>query len=280
MGPAGGKPKVGMQLWFETPAFLVDLFRRVNPMIELVSSDPVIDALRGVKEPEELELMTEAQRIAGIGMDRAQELLRPGVAAHEIATEALYAVMKAGAGGTSTPVYVNFGSDTCMLHGRVSEKPLERGQMAVITLNPQVDGYCANLSRTFVLGAPTERQRGLLEAYPELIEATRAAMKPGARVRDLDAEGKKILQARGLDELHIEGISHGIGLRFEETPASTIQKQHRNVEIHEGMTLTIGHTVLAMPGVGGVRSEDVYRVTPDGGEILYEYPREPIVAPS
>jgi Xaa-Pro aminopeptidase len=147
--------------------------------------------------------------------------------------------------------------------------------VAVITLNPQLEGYCANLSRTFVLDPPTERQRMLFDAYREMIAATRAAMRPGATVRDLDAVGKKVLAARGLDEFHIEGISHGIGLRFEETPASTIQKQHRNVEIEEGMTLTIGHTVLAVPGACGVRCEDIYRVTPDGGDILYDHPWEP-----
>ena len=69
------------------PAFLVELFRKVNPGIEVVSSDPVMDPLRMVKDDGELALMAEAQRVAGIGMDRARELLRPGVTAHEIATE-------------------------------------------------------------------------------------------------------------------------------------------------------------------------------------------------
>ena len=67
-----------MQLWFHTPAFLVDLFRKVNPQVELVSSDPVMDELRMVKEPDELELMKRAQAIAAIGMDRVRELLKPG----------------------------------------------------------------------------------------------------------------------------------------------------------------------------------------------------------
>ena len=109
-----------MQMWFETPAFLVELFRKVNPGIELVSSDPVMDPLRMVKDDGELALMAEAQRVAGIGMDRARELLRPGVTAHEIATEATYAMMRAGAERTSTPIYVTFGIETCMLHGRLA----------------------------------------------------------------------------------------------------------------------------------------------------------------
>ena len=269
--PSGDKPRVGMQMWFDTPAFLVDLFRKINPRLELVPSDPVMDALRSVKEPEEIECMTRAQRIAGLGMDRARELLRPGVTAQEVATEALYAMMTAGAEGTSTPIYVNFGVYTCMLHGSLSPEPLQGGDLMVINLNPQVDGYCANLSRTFVLGAPDETQRRLFVAYSEMVAETRRAMKPGVSVRDLDARGKEVCTVHGFGDHHLEGISHGIGLRFEERPASTIIKQHRNVKVEEGMTLTIGHTILAVPGVGGVRNEDVYRVTSDGCRILVDY---------
>ena len=273
--PESGRPKVGMQMWFETPAFLLELFRKVNPGVEVVSSDPVMDPLRMVKDEGELALMTEAQRVAGIGMDRARELLRPGVTAHEIATEATYAMMRAGAERTSTPIYVTFGIETCMLHGRLSPRPLQLGDLAVIDLTPQVEGYCANLARSFVLGEPDGRQRTLLDAYAEVIPAVRDAMRPGATVAQLDAAAGAVLERHGLGAYHVNGIGHGLGLRFEETPASTIIPPHRNVLLREGMTMTIGHTVLAIPGLGGVRHEDVYRVTPTGAEIMWPYPIEP-----
>jgi Xaa-Pro aminopeptidase len=236
-----------------------------------------MDPLRMVKDEGELALMVEAQRVAGIGMDRARELLRPGVTAHEIATEATYAMMRAGAERTSTPIYVTFGIETCMLHGRISPRPAGRGELAIIDLTPQVEGYCANLARTFVLGDPDDRQRSLLDAYAEVIPAARDAMRPGSTVADLDGVVGGVLARHGLGAYHVHGIGHGLGLRFEETPASTIIPPHRNVPLREGMTMTIGHTVLAIPGVGGVRHEDVYRVTPAGGEILHAYPVDPVV---
>lgn len=199
-------------------------------------------------------------------------MLEPGVTGHAIATEALYTMMKASAEGTSTPLHVNIGPDSCMIHGRLSPKPLETGDLVVIELTPQLRGYCANLARTFVVGRPDDRQQKLLEAYAQMVEARRWMMKPGVRVRDLDARGKEVCEAHGLGDYHLEGMSHGIGLRFEETPASTIIKQHRNVKIQEGMTMTIGHTIVAIPGFGGVRNEDVYLVTPAGGQILCPYP--------
>jgi len=274
----GERPKVGMQQWFDTPAFLVDMFRKVNPGLELVTSDAVMDPLRGIKDPGELAHMTEAQRIAGLGMDRVRELLRPGVTAHEVVTEALYVMMKAGAESTSTPLWANFGIESCMLHGRQSPAPLKAGELAIIDLTPQVQGYCANLARTFVLGEPDERQQGLFDAYLEAVEAVRAAMVPGATPARLDEVAGEVYARHDLAQFHVYGIGHGLGLRFEETPAPTIIPPHKSVPMREGMTVTIGHPVLAIPGFGGARFEDVYRVTPEGGQILSPYPVEPVVA--
>jgi Xaa-Pro aminopeptidase len=181
-------------------------------------------------------------------------------------------VMKAGAEGISTPLHVNIGIDSCMIHGRLSPNPLEEGDLVVIDLTPQVEGYGANLARTFVAGRPDDKQRKLFEAYADMIEATRRMMKPGVIVRDIDAQGREICEAHGLGDYHLEGIAHGIGLRFEEPPASTIIKTHRNIKLQAGMTMTIGHTILAIPGFGGVRDEDLYLVTPDGGQLLSTYP--------
>jgi Xaa-Pro aminopeptidase len=272
-----GRHKVGLQMWFHTPAFLVDLFRQVNPEVEVVSSDPIMDPLRTIKDIGEIALMVEAQRIAGIGMDRARELLRPGVTAHEVGTEAIYAMMRAGAEATSTPVYVNFGVETCMLHGRLSPKPLERGELVLIDLTPQVQGYCANLARTFVMGEPDVRQAELIATYREVVGAVRAAMRPGVTTTMLDERVKEVCAAHDLAKYQVYGIGHGIGLRFEEPPAPTIIPPHRNLPLVEGMTVTIGHPVLAIPGFGGVRFEDVYRVAAAGPALLYEYPVEPIV---
>jgi len=97
-------------------------------------------------------------------------------------------------------------------------------------------------------------------------------------VAELDAHAGSVLRDHGLGDYHVNGIGHGLGLRFEETPASTIIPPHRNIPLREGMTVTIGHTILAIPGLGGVRHEDVYRVTPTGGEILVPYPIDPVVA--
>jgi len=270
--PSEGRPKVGMQMWFHTPAFLVDLFRKINKEMELVSSDPVMDPLRMVKEPEEIELMKKAQSIAALGMDKAKEMLSPGISGHEMATEILYTMMKAGAEGTSTPIHINPGTRSCWIHGTIDKEPLKENELVVIDLTPQFEGYCSNLARTYVVGQPNDKQKQLLETYKEMHEVTRQNLRPGISVSKLDAMGKEVCAKRGFEEYHLNGISHGIGLRFEETPASTIIPPHKVTKLQENMTVTVGHTVLAVPGVGGARFEDVYLVTPDGGIALHPYP--------
>jgi len=128
-----------------------------------------------------------------------------------------------------------------------------------------------------VVGKPDKTQQKLIDTYIEIHEATWKALKPGITVSDLDKIGKEICTNKGLEQYHLKGISHGIGLRFEENPASTIIPAHSKTKLDENMTVTVGHTILAIPGTGGVRFEDVCRVTKDGGEILQNYPFEYLI---
>jgi Xaa-Pro aminopeptidase len=266
------RPKVGMQMWFHTPAFLVDLFRKVNKQVELVPSDPVMDALRMIKDDSEIEKMKVAQSIAAKGMDTAKENLKPGITGHELATEITYTMMKAGSEGTSTPIHINSGKRSCWIHGTTTKDPIQEGDFVVIDLTPMYEGYCSNLARTFFIGTPDKRQNTLFEAYLEIHDSTKKEMIPENTVSNLDKIGKEICIKHGLEDYHIKGISHGIGLRFEENPASTIIPAHSKTKFQNNMTITVGHTILAIPGIGGVRFEDIYRVTDEGGEVLHKYP--------
>lgn len=73
--PKNGRLKIGVQMWFHTPAFLIDLFRKVNPNVDVVPSDPVMDELRMVKDKSEIDLMIKAQAIAAKGMNTAKQML-------------------------------------------------------------------------------------------------------------------------------------------------------------------------------------------------------------
>jgi Xaa-Pro aminopeptidase len=264
-------PVIGFQLGFATPAFLLMMFRKANPHVTVVNIAPVMDSLRMYKEPAEIGAIREAGRIAAIGMETALKRLAPGVTEHLVATETEYAMRKAGAGGTATPIFVNSGVRSGWLHGTATGKEIETGDLVVIDLVPTVDGYCANLCRTFCVGHPTDRQRELHATYTRAQAAAARALVPGKRIKEIDAVAKAVFAEDGFGERYVEGISHGIGLTFEETPMPTIHPGDAATRIQENMTLTAGHSVLSVPGIGGVRLEDTYLITAHGAEPLTRF---------
>lgn len=271
-----GKPKlkVGVQMSFSTPAFLLTLFQKANPLVRVVDIAPVMDELRMVKDAEEIDLMSRAGEIAAIGMEAAVRALRPGITENSVAAEAEYAMRRAGGSGVATPVFVNSGSRSGWLHGCATDRRIEAGDFVVVDLVPIYRGYCANLCRTFVVGSPTETQQELFDVYRRAQGAGIEALRIHARMVDIDAAARAVFQAAGYGDLFVPGISHSIGLCFEEAPAPTIHPGHSTLQIREGMTVTVGHSVLSVPGVGGVRLEDTFQIAADGPLVLTRFPTD------
>ena len=197
------KLKVGMQMWFQTPAFLVDLFRKLNPQLELVASDPVMDELRMVKDPDEIDNIQAGSKDRCFGNGSFKELLKPGITGHELATEVTYVMMKAGAFDTSTPIHINSGIRSCWIHGKVDHEVIKEGDLVVVDLTPKYQGYCANLARTYVIGKPEPKQQMLIDTYLKIISDSREALKPGITVGRLDKIGREICQENDLEEYHL-----------------------------------------------------------------------------
>ena len=255
------KLKVGVQMWFGTPAFLLNMFQRANPIVDVVDIAPVMDELRMVKDASEIARMQRAADIAGIGMETAVKTLKPGITGNEVAAEVEYSMRKAGGHGVATPVFVNSGIRSGWLHGTASDKVVENGNLVVLDLVPRYQGYCVNLCRTFVIGEPSEKQAEMFATYKRAQAAGITALKPGAKMRDIDAVAKHIFTESGYGEFYVAGMSHSIGLGFEETPAPTIHPGDSGIQICAGMTVTVGHPVLSVPGTGGVRLEDTFHIS-------------------
>lgn len=269
----GRPPTIGVQFWFETPAVLLQLFQQVNPQVKVVDSAPVMDTLRMVKSPQELALMQQAARIAERGMEVAIQAIRPGATENEVAAEAIYAMRKAGASGTAVPIFVNSGVRSLWLHGTATAKVIEWGDLVVVCLVPVFRGYCVDLTRTAIVGEPTAAQRRLFDTYLAAQQAAIEAVRPGVPISELDRAAEAVVKDAGFGEHYVKGMGHGIGLRFEETPAPTIHPKHASLELKEGMTITAGHPVLAVPGIGGVRLEDTGLVTAVGWQGITDYPK-------
>jgi Xaa-Pro aminopeptidase len=233
-----------------------------------------MDELRMVKDASEIELMQRASEIAGIGMETAVKTLKAGITENEVAAEVEYAMRKSGGHGVATPVFVNSGIRSGWLHGTASDKVIENGDLVVLDLVPRYRGYCANLCRTFVVGTPSAKQVEMFATYKQGQAAGIEALKPGAKMRDIDTVAKKVFTENGYGEFYVAGISHSIGLGFEETPAPTIHPGDSGIQIRDGMTVTVGHPVLSVPGTGGVRLEDTFHISSGVAKPLTVFPSE------
>jgi Xaa-Pro aminopeptidase len=164
---SGGKESmtVGVQMWFNTPAFLLNLFQRANPDVKVVDIASVMDELRVIKDEAEVELMRKAAQIAAVGIETAAAWLKPGITENEVGAEIEYAMRKAGGQGVATPVFVNSGVRSGWLHGTTSHKEVQAGDLVVVDVVPRYQGYCANMTRTFVIGPPTPKQLEMFDTY-------------------------------------------------------------------------------------------------------------------
>ncbi len=267
------RPRVGVEMDFSVPAFLLERFRMANPNVEVVDSKPVISPLRKIKEPLEVELIKKASKLADMAMEVAYDLIKPGVPEKEIATEIEYRLKRRGAERVAFPIFVNSGRRSQWLHGTATDKKIEKGDLILIDVGPVYDGYCADITRTFIAGEASKRQKRFYDAYWELQKNVIEMLAPGITILDIERRNEEFMKTLGLKEYYVKGFVHGIGLNFEETPFPTIFPEDQMETIEKGMTLSAGHSVLSIPGVGGFRIEDTLLID-EKVEKLTSFPNE------
>ena len=265
---------VGFDYEFALPAFLLERFKMANPTVKVIDARELFMSLRMIKTDEEIELMRKAQEIATAGIEAAGTVLREGISELEVAAEIDYEMRRKGAERFGFPTFVNSGYRSGCLHGWASRKKLERGEIILIDVGPIYMGYSSDMARAFILGSPTENQRKIVDLYIKARREATKTVKPGVMVSELDNAASKVISEEGYGEYYVRGISHGIGLAFEEMPFPTIFPEDSIIELKEKMTISIGHSILSIPGIGGVRVEDVFIVTDSGAEPLVKYSEE------
>ncbi|MDH4223800.1 MAG: Xaa-Pro peptidase family protein [candidate division Zixibacteria bacterium] len=266
-------PRVGVEMEFATPAFLLDRFKMANPLAEIVDAKPVLGELRKRKEESEIECIKKACQIADSGMEVAFKMIREGIKENEIALEVEYQMRKAGAERVAFPIFVNSGYRSLWIHGTATEKKIERGDFIIIDLGPVYKGYCADICRTFVLGKATDKEKQLHSIYSQMQLAVMESIKPGVKLFELEEKAYEIANKAGFGEYYVRGFIHGLGLSFEELPFPTIFPEDMMEEICSAMTLAVGHSVLSVPHIGGARIEDTLLVKDEGIEMLTKFPR-------
>jgi Xaa-Pro dipeptidase len=267
---AGKEPEHYRRTGYESQHVTVDgldvLAEAAGDAVELVRAPGRVEELRQVKDDDEVE----ALRMACAAADRALAGLieHGGLAAgrteREVARELENRMLDHGAAGPSFESIVAAGANSAIPHHRPTETPLRAGDLVKLDFGALVDGYHSDMTRTVVLGEPADWQRELYELVAAAQAAGRAAVRPGAVLREVDAAARRVIEDAGHGAEFPHGLGHGVGLEIHEAPMLAKTGEGR---LAAGMAVTVEPGVY-LPSRGGVRIEDTLVVRDGDPELL------------
>lgn len=230
----------------------------------------VVETLRVSKDVGEVSKIQRAVGIAEQALSATFPHIRAGLTETEIAGILEHNLRDAGSEEFPFPSIVAGGIRSALPHARASDRPLGRGEFVLLDFGAVFQGYCSDITRTFVIGKATDTQR---EVYGIVREANRrasAALRVGMDCRAADAVARDYIHALGFGDEFGHSLGHGIGLEIHEAP--------RLAKSVEG-PIVAGAVVTIEPGIyranwGGVRIEDDVHVTGEGPRVLTSFTSE------
>lgn len=274
--------EIGADVLALDPAAPFSLFSALDkaaPSLRALDAAPVIDGCRGLKSSAELALMRYAKAITLDVHRRAAAMLAPGMAASAVKRFIDAAHRAAGADGGSTFCAVQFDRATAYPHGLPGDQALGEGELVLIDTGCQVEGYNADITRTYVFGEPGDEHRRIWDIEHEAQAAAFAAVRPGVPCEAIDTAARQVLERHGLGpDYALPGLphrtGHGIGLSIHEGPYLV---RGDTTPLAPGMCFS-NEPMIVIPDRFGMRLEDHFHVTEDGA-AWFTQPSPSIDAP-
>lgn len=235
-----------------------------------VAAEELLLKMRLQKDAAEIAIMKKAAQIADRGVEAGINAIAVGKTEAEIVAVIESTMKSHGASGTSFSTIVLGGEKSALPHGSPGSRVIQAGDLVLLDLGAVYEGYCSDITRTVMVGEPTEQQREIYETVLAANLAGIAATRPGVPAMAIDAAARETITARGYGEYFTHRVGHGLGIEVHETPSMHGKNEQKLVP---GMVFTIEPGVY-VPNVGGVRIEDDVLVTEDGVEVLTSYPKE------
>jgi Xaa-Pro aminopeptidase len=238
--------------------------------LDLVPGGGQVERLRAVKSERELELIQRATDITNEAYLRLAEEPFVGRTERELAFRFATFINECGGHGEAFSTTVASGPNGAIPHAGTSDRVVEKGETVVVDAGAVIDGYASDCTRTFATGPlPAELRRAydvVLEAQLEGLDAVR----PGATGKEADAAAREVIAGAGFGERFGHGLGHGVGLMVHEAPTLRPESQD-TLEPNNVVTVEPG---VYLPGVGGVRIEDLVVVREGEPVVLTSFPKE------
>lgn len=230
----------------------------------------LVESLRERKDTSEVALIERAARVACAALEHTLPQVRPGMSELAVAGILEKSLRDAGSEDFPFPSIVASGPRAALPHARSSRREVAEGDLLLLDFGAIVEGYCADVTRTVVVGRATAEQREVHEVVRVANARAAAAVRPGMSGRDADGVARGYIEQCGMGELFGHSLGHGLGLEVHEAP-----RLARTAEgaLPEGAVVTIEPGVYR-PGWGGVRIEDDVHLTTGGSRILTPFTRE------
>lgn len=232
--------------------------------------DQWVEEVRQSKEPEEVARIRAAQELTDRAFEHILAMVRPGAVERDIALELEVFMRKEGSDGVAFAPIVASGENSSRPHAHASNRAIRAGDFVKMDFGARIDGYCADMTRTVVVGTASARHREIYEAVLAANLAGIAALRPGVPGSSVDAAARSVLEAAGFGEYFGHGLGHGVGLEVHELPSVGPRASKSLVP---GCVVTIEPGVY-VPGFGGVRIEDLVFVGEPRVEVLTRSTKE------
>jgi Xaa-Pro aminopeptidase len=238
--------------------------------IETIPTKQLLESIRAVKEPGELDAVRRAAAITNEAFALLAEQPFVGRTERELAWWVERTMRDLGAEDVAFPPIVATGANGALPHASPGERTIEPGQTVVVDAAARVDGYNSDCTRTFATGTlPGELARSY-DACREGQLAGLEATQPGRPGRDVDAVARQVIAKAGYAELFAHGLGHGVGMEIHEQP--TMRPESEDILATDGVvTVEPG---IYHPGLGGIRIEDLVIIGENGPEVLTSFPKE------
>ncbi len=233
--------------------------------VEIVSGTPITAGCRMIKDAHELELMQLASDVTLKAYEAAYKALKEGMTQNDFARLVSQAHSQLGFNGSAG---VQVGEFSALPHGSITPQTVREGTILLIDGGCNVEGYQSDLSRTFVLGKPTDKMKRVFEIERRAQDAALAAAKPGVPCENVDAAARKVIVDAGYGpdyKFFTHRVGHGIGMDGHEWPYLV---RGNTLPLAPGMTFS-DEPGIYIRGEFGVRLEDDMVITRERRAALH-----------